>query len=185
MAMTQQQPYSKTRPAASLITQEELQKYVSYDPESGVMTWLVDHYRNAAGSVVGHLNSKGYLEITLRRKRYLVHRLAFVLMTGQHPVEVDHINGDRANNRWANLRDVTPAENSKNMKLADSNRSGMYGVNYCKRTGDWIVSIRVNGKTIRIGRYNHKFFAKQARKAAEIKYGYHPNHGRKTVVESA
>lgn len=175
----------KTRDPQTLITQEQASALLSYDPLTGHFCWLVDNRGRKAGDIAGARNSKGYIEICLLGKRYLAHRLAFLMQQGLHPVEVDHIDGCRDNNCWENLRNVTPLENARNQKLSSNNRSGMYGVIFCKKTGDWLVHIQVNGKTIRVGRYQHKFFAKQARKAAEIKYGYHPNHGRVLPQNSA
>lgn len=170
----------KARDPSALITRQELSEMLAYDAESGTFSWKVCSRGRKAGDSAGRINSNGYLEVWLLGKRYLLHRLAHLLMTGGHPeMEIDHIDGNRQNNKWANLRHVTPGENARNQKLSKANKSGCPGVRLDPVTAKWEASIAVNGKNIVIGRYLMKFEARQARKAAEAKYGYHENHGRK------
>jgi len=171
---------SKIRDSAGLVTQAELKQQLSYDPESGRFTWLTSSNGRTVGEQAGRINTNKYLQVWLFNKRYLLHRLAFLYMDGSHPdSEIDHIDGSRTNNSWPNLRRVSSAENGRNKKRDIRNRSGVTGVYFDKNTGEWIATIRSNGKLISLGSFGLKFFAKQARLAAEKKYGFHANHGKR------
>ena len=101
-----------------MITAEELREQLNYDPETGVFTWRVKtRQKNIAGRV-GHLNkTTGYVSISVRKKTYLAHRLAWLHTYGCWPrKEIDHINRVRSDNRIANLREATRAENCANRK---------------------------------------------------------------------
>jgi hypothetical protein len=170
---------AKSRDPSLLITQDQLKERIDYDPETGQFFWKIPPPKSCAGDQAGRVNSNGYLQVWVLAKRYLLHRLAFLFMEGKHPPdEIDHIDGCRTNNKWSNLRPVTGAENARNVKRLPSNRSGMSGVRYNRKTGEWDAYIRANGKLIRLGSFNLKFYAKKARLAAEKKYNYHENHGR-------
>ena len=122
--------------------------------------------------------ARGYRSVNVDRKRYREHRLAWFLYYGNLPNEnIDHINHKKDDNRISNLRLATPNENGKNQSLHRSNKSGFNGVHFDKRRNKWAVAIHVDGKTIRIGRYNNMDAAINARINANIKYGFHHNHG--------
>jgi hypothetical protein len=90
--------------------------------------------------------------------------------------QVDHLDGNPSNNRRENLRLVSNHENQKNRAVPKNNKTGIMGV---YKVGEkWLASIRVDGKTIHIGSYDTKKEASTARKEAEERYGFHPNHGR-------
>lgn len=162
-----------------MITQEELKESISYDPETGVFTWLKTRCGRAlAGSECGSLHSLGYIIITIDKERYFSHRLSFLYMTGAFPEnDTDHINGIRHDNRWVNLRSVTRSENLKNRKLSSNSTSGVNGVHFNKGCEKWEVKIRVDGKRKGLGYYFDFDEAVRVRKAADVKYGYHENHG--------
>jgi hypothetical protein len=113
------------------------------------------------------------------KRPYLVHRLAFLYMTGRMPNEVDHINGDRLDNRWVNLRDVDSYRNKRNMGLCKLNKSGTPGVWYYERYGKWEVRIAHEGKSVYLGRYFDFDEAVAVRRKAEIEFNYHENHGKR------
>ncbi len=92
-------------------------------------------------------------------------------------LQIDHINGDGMDNRWINLRAVTHLENCKNVKLLSSNKSGCAGVSYQKDKDRWRAEIYDNNKRIYLGSFKDKQDAINARNIANIKYGYHKNHG--------
>jgi hypothetical protein len=99
-------------------------------------------------------------------------------MTGDHPEdEVDHIDGNGTNNIWNNLRAVTRADNAKNMRKSSANTSGVTGVVWIKRIKSWKSQIMVNGCCKYLGYFRSKEEAIAARKAAEVLYGFHENHG--------
>lgn len=158
------------------ITNERLKEVVNYCPDSGVFTRTISAPRVKAGSIVGSMNN-GYLRIRVDGVRYLAHRLAWLYMNGEFPDgEVDHINHLRNDNRICNLRDVTRQENSRNMVIPKNNTSGCIGVIWRKNRKRWTAEIKVSGKSIKIGMYKNIADAVFARKAAEVKYGFHKNH---------
>ena len=98
---------------------------------------------------------------------------------GQWPAgQIDHIDGCRKNNRISNLRDVRHQDNGKNTKLPSTNTSGRIGVSWHKAAKKWGVSIKADDRPIHLGLFVSFEEACAARKAAEEKYGFHPNHGR-------
>jgi hypothetical protein len=99
------------------------------------------------------------------------------MMTGEKPEQIDHINGDKTDNRWQNLRNVSNRENCKNAAIGTNNTTGALGV-WITRNGTYQADISVDGKKHYLGIYKTLEEAKSARKAAENKYGFHENHGR-------
>lgn len=160
------------------ITQSELKDVLNYNHETGLFTWLVDSkHRKTLGLIAGTIEGTGYICITYRRTIYKAHRLAFLYMDGHTPIEeVDHINGNRGDNRWSNLRKVTRKENRKNCRRYSTNTSGITGVTIT-RCG-WKAGITVDYKSIHLYQGNDFLEACCARKSAESKYGFHINHGR-------
>jgi hypothetical protein len=137
------------------LTQSVLKEKLRYDPETGEFVWLVpDSNRVKPGAVAGY-TQHGYVKIQLLGKSYLAHRLAFLYMTGSHPVsQVDHVNRNRGENRWTNLREATPAENTRNAKRRTDNTSGYKGVYWHAIMGKWKALIRANRGTIHIGYFD-------------------------------
>jgi len=97
---------------------------------------------------------------------------------GYMPVECDHIDGDTLNNNIGNLRSVSSTGNSRNQRKKDNNTSGFTGVYYHKTARKWTAQICIKGKCMNLGSFKEKSDAIEARKEANIKYGFHPNHGR-------
>lgn len=166
-----------------MLTQDQLKEVLHYCPETGVFTWRYDRRYYKAGDVAGWERSKRgkcYLQIYLRGTSYDAHRLVFLYMTGSFPLnQVDHKDGNGLNNRWLNLRDVIHANNQKNLRLYANNKSGVSGLFWLERSRKWLVQIQHNKTRIHIGLFADKEAAITARKAAEIQYGFHPNHGTK------
>ena len=134
---------SKENPMKEL-TQEELKQVLHYDPETGVFTWLVAVGGVMVGDVAGTTHVQGYVQVRVGGF-YLAHRLAFLYMTGNFPsIDIDHINGNRSDNRWGNLRPCTHQQNMFNMKTRVDSISGFKGVTR-KRNG-WQARIMINGK---------------------------------------
>lgn len=154
-----------------------------YDPLTGefvrVMrrSWLGNWFD--CHSMPKSVSAYGYLQMSFEGRPYLVHRLIFLYMTGEFPPEdVDHINGDRLDNRWANLRLVSRQNNLRNQGLRIDNTSGVIGVHFDKNKNKWLAYIGVGeGKREALGYYETKDEAIDVRKAAEIRHGYHKNHG--------
>lgn len=163
---------------------ELARELISYDPETGDFTWLRPRARRSdlAGSKAGSLNNKGYWRIMINGKAYQAHRLAFLLMTGSLPAKhVDHINGIRTDNRWANLREVDFVGNAQNQRRRKDSKLGLTGVYWSESRKSFQVCIGINEagrkRNKPLGRFKSLFDAACARKSAEIVYGFHPNHG--------
>lgn len=170
-----------------------LKDLLVYDPETGVLVWKEralsmckteghrtrwnGQYANKpAGTTCKH---SGYVILDVFAQPHRAHRVIFALMTGDWPKgQIDHINGNRADNRWANLRDVSKKENGKNQKRSMLNKSGVTGVFWEARARKWRVKINDDKKIHWLGYFHDLEDAVAARKAAEIKFGYHENHGR-------
>ena len=162
-----------------MITQEELKSMIHYDSESGEFTWIYRRGPARAGSSAGWVDNAGYRRIEVCRHRYQAHRLAFLYMTGEMPADqADHIDGNRANNSWINLRAVSGGENMKNMRKYITNSSGITGVCWYKQTKKWVAYIRSVGSLIHLGYFDNLEDAVASRKEAEKHYGFHQNHGR-------
>lgn len=164
-----------------MITQDELKRLLHYDPENGVFRWAVNRVRLLSGNVAGYVsisNTKRYIKIRINYKNYYGHRLAWLYMIGEWPEnEIDHINGDGTKNEWVNLRSVNRVDNMKNSRRQSNNTSGSCGIWWHRKNSKWVSEIMVNRKKINIGSFNNIFDAACARKNAEIKYGFHKNHG--------
>ena len=166
------------------MTQDELKQHLNYNPETGVFVWRYNPNRNAQwnfmwpGKVAGSVTEKGYCRIRLLNKGIRAHRLAFLYVYGYMPKEVDHIDGDKLNNKIDNLRDVTHSENMRNAKKYPTNTTGVTGVTYRKSADKWLAYITVHQKRIHGGIFNTKEEAVAARQRLEKKYDFHENHGR-------
>lgn len=154
------------------LTLGRLRKVVSYDPTTGVFVWRsTAKTRNGvkAGDVAGYYSSKGYRKITIDGREQLAHRLAWLYVHGVWPTnQIDHINGDRADNRIVNLREATNTENQQNRpKPSKANTSGYPGVSYRKDRGYWRARITVDGALINLGQFATAEAAAAAYQAAK------------------
>jgi hypothetical protein len=156
------------------ITQAQLKNILSYYPESGSFFWKVSRGKGVSGKKAGWLNrSNGYIQIQIFGKPYYAHRLAFLYMEGYFPEnEVDHIDRDRQNNRWPNLREVSRRCNARNVGKYQTNKSGVTGVFWSKECKKWCAQIRRPKKTIHLGVFDDLVSAAEARLKAEIDCGY-------------
>ncbi len=139
------------------LTQERLKELLDYDPENGVFTWRLDRLNEVkAGKEAGHLNPYGYIVIRVCGSLQRAHRLAFLYMTGMFPVfHVDHIDGNRSNNKWLNLRNCNRSENGQNLKKAqlNNNSSGLLGCYFDKESNKFKAAIGINNTRINLGRF--------------------------------
>lgn len=179
---------------------ERLRNLLDYDPETGVLRWkprTPDMFFswNEAGkakrcatfnekyagqpALIG-IDGHGYYQGTILCRYYKAHRVAWLLHYGEWPTgEIDHINGDRRDNRITNLRDVEHRTNLRNCKLSKRNTTGVPGLTWNKTMKRWQAFIRINGKSKCLGSWKNFDDAAAARKAAEVKFDYHENHGKK------
>lgn len=133
------------------LTQAELKALLRYDPATGTFYNLTRRgSRAAVGAVAGTRHREGYWQVRLAGHIYLAHRLAFLYMTGEWPEFVDHINGDRADFSWSNLRAVSRSTNNQNLQSAQCNNvSGLLGVSL--KRDKFEARIYANGKLTRLG----------------------------------
>lgn len=149
-----------------MIALERLQELLDYNPESGLLVWKVKTGRCSAGQIAGSLDNNGYVVVRVDRAIYKAHRLAWFLMMGAWPRgTIDHINGESADNRWANLREATYAQNNANRGLTARNKSGLKGVSWDKLAGRWRAQGSVGKQTRYIGLYDTKEEAGEAYRA--------------------
>jgi len=144
---------------------EELRSRLSYDPNTGVFTNLVNLGKAKIGAVAGSVNPNGYWEIRVCNRLFPAHRLAWFYMTGELPPDgmtIDHVNGVRCDNRWCNLRLATYEEQAWNSIAQSDCKSGMKGAWLCKSTGRWQAIIGHKGKRKFLGRFDTAEEAHQA-----------------------
>lgn len=144
-----------------MISQEELKKKLHYCPDTGNFT------RVKTGELAGGIN-QGYLRIGIGGKKYSAHRLAFLYMTGDAPLYIDHINRDRCDNRWCNLRPASKTLNGYNMSLRKDNKTGIKGVTRFR--GKWKAGLTVNKKYLYLGLFEDLELAELVINEARIKY---------------
>lgn len=130
------------------------------------------------GAVAGSVNKRGYRVICVDYKLYKAHRLVFLYHHGHLPTQVDHINGDKDDNRIENLRAADNSKNMMNRKAMRSNTSGHKNVFWDKSAGKWAVKVGLNRKLHHVGRFNNiKDAVDAAHIAREKLHGKYANHG--------
>ena len=138
-----------------MITHERLLYLLSYDPETGVFRWNVNHHKMHAGDIAGGIGAKGYWMIGIDCVRYYAHRLAWFYMTGEWPSEkIDHKDTNRIRNVWENLRPATTSQNAVNSGLGKTNTSGFKGVSWNAKLSRWQTHIRINGRSTYLGLFD-------------------------------
>lgn len=137
------------------LTQERLKELLHYDPETGNFIWKVfSGPRALKGQVAGSVEGQGYIGIQIDGVTYKAHRLAFLIVEGRIPEFVDHIDRDRRNNKWYNLRPCSKSENIANSTISRANTSGYKGVGKCSGSEMYRARIKCGGKTYYLGRFS-------------------------------
>jgi hypothetical protein len=150
---------------------ETLRGLLDYDPDTGIFRWRVQlSNRVKVGAVAGSVNNEGYIHIKIDGTLFKAHRLAWLHFHGVMPTHhIDHINGNRADNRIANLRDVSRSMNLQNQtRPRTDNTSGYLGVSLDKRVKRWRALIMVNGRKQHIGLFDTPEAAHAAYLAAKL-----------------
>lgn len=157
-----------TLPPSSL-----LREVFKYDPATGVITNV-----KTGARAFNTVTARGYRRGKFQKRPYLAHRIAWKMATGSEPgPHLDHINGNRSDNRLCNLREVTNKKNARNACLAKSNRSGINGVFWSKRSKKWCAQINVSGRRVHLGMFENIKDAAEARAKANKVYGFSERHG--------
>jgi hypothetical protein len=146
-----------------MITAERLRELAHYCPETGEFTHLQSKGGKKAGMRAGSLRNDGYIYIMFGGVRALAHRFAWLYMTGNWPDrEIDHIDGNKRNNAFSNLRDVDRSLNTQNQNKAKrTSKTGYLGVRY-HGPNKFVAAISLNGKSIYLGVFKNPHEAHQA-----------------------
>jgi hypothetical protein len=169
---------------------ELLHELLDYDQDTGVFRWKKDRFAGSsgksliaqAGQIAGGIRPDGYSQIGIKCVRHLSHLLAWAYVHGNQPdedMQIDHIDGNRSNNRISNLRLVTVSQNMQNLQKAKRHNlhSGVLGVHWHGQGQCWRVRIKVNGRYHHIGLFKTIEEAQCARIAAEKAHFTHsPNN---------
>lgn len=169
-----------------------VRQIINYDPETGEMTWFarpLDNFKSSgqqirwnrrhAGKRAWSLTKNGYHVVSINKRQCGAHRVAWFLHYGVWPNGmIDHINHDRTDNRICNLRDVDNRSNSRNRPLPENHPSPAFGVRWTSSNRKWRSTIRTGNKHVHLGYFEDVWEAIEARRKAEMAFGYHPNHGR-------
>lgn len=145
------------------LSQARLREVFDYSPDTGLFVWRqAPSSRVKIGTIAGRV-SHGYRHIALDGKRYAAHRLAWFYVHGVWPKDdMDHINGEKDDNRLANLREATTSQNMANARLSSHNTSGFKGVSWKCGTNKWNAKISHNGVTYHIGYFTTREAAHEA-----------------------
>ena len=151
-----------------MITQAELKNLFDY--VDGQLVAKTNCNKRKAGDVLGSAYEKGYVKGRVNQRLYRVHRLVFLYFHGFMPPQVDHIDGDRMNNKIDNLREATSTQNNQNRKATSS--SGVKGVVWHKQSKKWVASICINRKSVHLGSFlSIEDAAFAANKARQLEHG--------------
>jgi len=153
-------------------------KLLDYDPLTGDLTWKVAPSRKPwlLGQVAGSIAGNGYKQVKIAGRIYAQHRIAFLLLYGWLPDEIDHINGNKQDNRAENLRGTTRSGNAQNIHRTKG-KSGLLGASLERRRGHYTSQISVGGRHLYLGSFETPEQAHAAYIAAKIKHHpmYAPN----------
>lgn len=136
------------------LTQEYLKTILKY--ENGNLIWIKtsNYHKRRIGTVSGYKRPDGYMQIRIKDKSYLLHRLVWLYHNGEFPTkDLDHINFNTKDNRIENLREATKSENQWNIGITKQNTSGFKGVSYDKRRGTWNSAVTIKSKKKYLGAY--------------------------------
>ena len=194
-SLTTNRDWSAIMAASRLPPPNELRQLLRYEPDTGNLFWRTRcdgmflgrgkpasqlcagwNTRYAGSRALGHKNNRGYFSGNICGVPVLAHRAIWAMVRGEWPEFIDHINGDRADNRLSNLRSVSRVDNNRNRRLNRNNTTGSAGVKRLEN-GRWTARIRVDGRSYWLGTFDTKTEAAEVRYAAQKQYGFHANHG--------
>jgi hypothetical protein len=148
-----------------MVSVDDVRSLFRYDPNTGNLYWIKNRIGCNIGKPAGCL-SRDYVVIRIDGILYQSHRLIWLHQTGEWPVEVDHINGNPSDNRWANLREVNRSQQMMNAARA-TGKTGVRGVTFDCSRNKYFAQINVNGRHYNLGRFDSLIEAVEVRKNAE------------------
>jgi hypothetical protein len=158
----------------SLPSAERLNRLLKYDRETGKMYWR-ERGPGVNKDMLAGISSRGYIVVRIDGILFRAHRIIWKMVTGREPLDqIDHVDGDRANNSWLNLREADNSENNRNRGLQSNNTSGFKGVSFDPHPSTpnkWRARIKIHGRTINLGRFSSPEGAAAARAAAQSLHG--------------
>ncbi|EAM6457361.1 hypothetical protein FJ875_05635 [Salmonella enterica] len=149
---------------------EEAKEFLSYDPDTGLFTWVKHSGSAYPGKPANAIDNEGYVRINFKKTYAKGHTLAWYLVHGVKVSGLDHINGIKHDNRICNLRIATNAENQRNKRIQKNNRSGAKGVTHNEKSNMYIAHISVDGKVKYLGSFRDIEDAKSAYAEASKRY---------------
>lgn len=142
---------------------ENVLKTFQYDPEQGKLFWKIKRSNNTdVGDEAGWVSSDGYRKVRFESKEVRAHKIIFFIEHGFTPDIIDHINGNKLDNRISNLRACSKSQNGMNRGKQKNNSSGVSGVCWNKSANKWQSYIKVDGKQIYLGVFADKLAAAEA-----------------------
>lgn len=162
------------------LTQEKVKEYLEYNPANGFLTWIKRPSKKVhKNSRAGFLRKSGYRGITLFGTSYIEHHIIWFYVHGYWADEIDHINHVKDDNSLSNLRAVTHAENSRNMKKLKNTITGEQGIYYDRKKDRYTATIRQQGKVVFSLSCGSEDVDQliETRKAKLLELGFHENHG--------
>ena len=185
------------------LTHDRVRELFDYNSEQGLLIWKerpVNNFKTESawkmwntrfsGEGFGYTSNtqkigktpgirrKGAITVNNVRYLYLHYRLVWIYHNKKIPKMLDHIDRNPINDSIENLRPTSPMYNMRNKSIHINNTSGITGVSWNKNSKKWESNIKIKGKKIHLGLFTNIESAIKARKEAEIKYGFYPNHGK-------
>lgn len=136
------------------IKSHELKELLNFDQGTGFFTWKVSPGPRSQvhpGDIAGSLSGDGYWQIKIKGKVHKAHRLAWIFVHGSMPDMIDHINGNRSDNRMINLRVCDRFSNMWNMKRSSRNSSGVKGVSWSNQLSKWKAQLTIKKHCLHLG----------------------------------
>jgi len=154
---------------------KEIGETFTYDKNRGSLFRLKSYHKRYIGETFGAKNGRGYMLVRIGSKKYSVHRIAWFLIKGTEPDEIDHIDHNKENNTILNLREVDRTTQLRNRRLNKNSSTGHNGVSM--ENGKYKVHIGINGSKVHLGVYNTIEEATASRMSANKVFDFHKNHG--------